>query len=118
MTRSDRSVLIGESVEGSDDRRIAAVLRVLRGDDRLAVARDLGVDIERLDEWIRVFLQAGREEILRRRKPLGATERLRTWAKIGQLTMRADLLERLLTRKGYAEELEALEREEGIDGRE
>lgn len=108
MTPSDHTPRGGEPSGRPNDERVEAVLRVLGGEDRLAVARDLGVDIERLDEWIRVFLQAGREEILRGRKPLGETERLRTWAKIGQLTMRVDLLERLLTRKGYAEELEAL----------
>lgn len=109
MTRSDRSALIEESLDGSDEGRIEAVLRVLGGDDRIGVARDLGVDLETLDEWIRVFLQAGRQGLRESEVRMGHVERLRAWSKIGELTMRVDLLRRFITRKGYADQLEALD---------
>lgn len=91
-----------------DDRRVEAVLRILGGEDRLGVAGDLEVGLATLEEWERVFLQAGREGLAAARAPMDEAERLRTWAKIGELTMRVDLLERFLARKGYAEEVARL----------
>lgn len=112
MADNERSSRIGEPAQASDDDRVEAVLRVLRGVDRLTVARDLGLEIELLEEWTRVFLQAGREGLRRPREPLDDVERLRAWARLGQLTMRVDLLERFLVRKGYADELRSLK---GVD---
>lgn len=98
------------SPDVSDDAREQAVLRLLGGEDRIRVAAGLGIGLETLEEWERVFLQAGREGLERSRAPMDGAERLRTWAKIGELTMRVDLLERFLARKGYADDLEAMDR--------
>lgn len=89
----------------SDADKVEALLRILGGEDRIGVAGDLGVGLETLEEWERVFLQAGRDGLARVRTPMGDAERMRTWAKIGELTMRVDLLERFLARKGYADEV-------------
>lgn len=111
MTRGHRSPRPCGPPEASDEDRFGAVLRVVGGEGRLAVARDLGVAVDDVDEWVRVFLEAGRDGIRSSREPLGETERLRAWARIGELTMRVDLLERFVARKGYADELASLEDE-------
>lgn len=93
----------------SDADKVEAVLRILGGEDRIAVANELGVGLESLEEWERVFLQAGRDGLARARAPMADAERMRVWAKVGELTMRLDLLRRFIARKGYADELEALD---------
>lgn len=110
MSSSDGPSRAPEAEPGFYEERVEAVLRVLAGGDRFATARDHGVDLDDLEEWIRVFLQAGREGLREARNPMDGTERLRAWAKIGELAMRVDLLRRFIARKGYADELEALER--------
>ncbi len=93
----------------SDADMVEAVLRILGGEDRIGVAGDLGIGLETLEEWERIFLQAGRDGLARARAPMADAERMRTWAKIGELTMHLDLLRRFIARKGYADELEALD---------
>lgn len=110
MSSAGHSPGRGGPAREAGDRRVEAVLRVLGGADRIPVATELGIGLETLEEWERVFLQAGREGLERARAPMDGGERMRTWAKIGELTMRVDLLERFLARKGYADDLEAMNR--------
>lgn len=95
---------------GPDAEKADAVLQVLAGGDPLATARDHEVGLDELREWIRAFVQGGREGLRESRDPPDDAERLRAWCTIGELTMRVDLLRRFIARKGYADELEELER--------
>lgn len=110
MSRAGRSPGRDGPAGETDDARVEAVLRILGGENRIGVAGDLGVGLEILEEWERVFLRAGRDGLARARAPMNDAERMRTWAKIGELTMRLDLLCRFIARKGYADELEALDK--------
>jgi hypothetical protein len=69
-----------------------AVLRLLRGEARDALSRDLGVTAATLARWRDRFLAAGQAGV--RSRPTGAREEdlARLRAKLGELTMENELL--------------------------
>ncbi len=81
------------------------VLRVLRGEDIEAVSREVAVPVHQLDEWRRVFLDAGKAGLRSRGLPDEERELRRVQAKLGEMVMRAELAESLLQKRGFADDL-------------
>ena len=69
------------------------VLRLLRGESLEIVAREESVAAHRLVEWREAFLSAGREGLKRRRSDPAERKLKDAQAKIGELTMKLELLE-------------------------
>ncbi len=81
----------------SRQRKTAAVLRLLRGEDLETVSRSLGVTAAMLTSWRDAFLAAG-EAALTTRPASGeelASERLK--AKLGEALIERDLLQEKIT---------------------
>jgi transposase len=76
-------------------RKLAAVTRLLRGEPLETVARELNVTAARLSEW-RERALAGAEAAMKARERDGRDEEelLRLRAKLGEVTMANELLER------------------------
>ena len=81
------------------------VLRVLRGEDLEAVSREVAVPVHQLDEWRRVFLDAGKAGLRSRGLPDEERELRRVQAKLGEMVMRAELADSLLQTRGVADDL-------------
>ena len=81
------------------------VLRVLRGEDIEAVSREVAVPVHQLDEWRRVFLDAGKAGLRSRGLPDEERELRRVQAKLGEMVLRAELAESLLQKRGVADDL-------------
>lgn len=74
-------------------RKQAAVLRLLRGEDLELVARELGVTAAEPSGWRDQFLAAGEASLKSRPAEARDAEIGRLQAKVGELTMTAELLE-------------------------
>ena len=74
-------------------RKQAAVLRLLRGEDLELVSRELGVTAAELSGWRDQFLAAGEASLKSRPADARDAEIGRLQAKVGELTMAAELLE-------------------------
>jgi hypothetical protein len=79
-------------------RKQEAVLRLLRGEDLELVSRELGVTAAELSSWRDQFLAAG--EAWLKSRPADARDAAiaRLQAKVGELTMTAELLEAKIER--------------------
>ena len=93
---------MGESSEKRDRRSVQrwsakqksrVVLRLLRGEALELVAREEEVAVHKLTEWRDGFLLAGQEGFKSRRSEPIARELKEARAKIGELTMKLELLE-------------------------
>jgi transposase len=83
---------LGRGGRMSRQRKTAAVLRLLRGEDLETVSRELGVTAATLTDWHEAFLAAG-EAALRTRSGSGeelASDRLK--ARLGAALIERDLL--------------------------
>ncbi len=87
----------------SAPRKTELVLRVLRGESLDSVSRDSQVPAHELEGWKRAFLDAGMRGLKRHVEPEDR-ELLRTRAKIGELTMRLELSEDLIEKRGLGDE--------------
>ncbi len=76
----------------SAKRKMAAVLRLLRGEDLDRVSRDLRVTAATLSAWREEFLAAGQASLKSRPASPQDDEVLRLKAMIGDLTMRNEVL--------------------------
>jgi transposase len=88
------------------------VLRRLKGEDIGTVARETQVPVHELETWRRVFLEGGTQGLKRRDLPGAERELTRAQAKVGELTMKLAVVERLLEKKkvrGGAAEVEAFQ---------
>jgi hypothetical protein len=74
-------------------RKQDAVLRLLRGEDLELVSRELGVTAAELSGWRDQFLAAGEASLKSRPADARDDEIGRLQAKVGELTMTAELLE-------------------------
>ena len=81
-------------------RKVEVVLRLLRGEDLGEVSRELQVSPVELEEWRRVFLERGQQGLKHRRSDPAERELLRTRAKLGELTMRMELLQSSSKKEG------------------
>jgi hypothetical protein len=87
----------------SAPRKTELVLRLLRGDSLDSVSRDSQVPAHELESWRRAFLDAGMRGLKRHVEPEDR-ELIRTRAKIGELTMRLELAEDLIGKRGLVDE--------------
>ena len=79
-------------------RKQEAVLRLLRGEDLELVSRDLAVTAAGLSGWRDQFLAAGEASLKSRPADARDAEIGRLQAKVGELTMTAELLEAKIER--------------------
>jgi len=77
----------------SRQRKTAAVLRLLRGEDLETVSRSLGVTAATLTGWRDAFLSAGEVALASRPESGEALENDRLKAKLGEVMMERDLLD-------------------------
>jgi len=70
------------------------VLRILRGEDLDALSRELKVTTGRLAQWRDQFLASGQSGLKSRQQDGRDQEILRLRAKVGELTMDTELLEK------------------------
>jgi transposase-like protein len=76
----------------SRQRKTAAVLRLLRGEDLEMVSRSLGVTAATLSDWRDAFLTAGEAALTTRPGSGEALEGERLRARLGQVLIERDLL--------------------------
>ena len=92
----------------SAPRKTEIVLRVIRGEAIDEVAREIQVAVHEVEEWRRVFLEGGQQGLKRRGLDPEERELRRLQAKIGDMTMRLELAEHLLEKRGFAEDVRRL----------
>jgi transposase len=76
----------------SRQRKTAAVLRLLRGEDLEAVSRSLGVTAATLSEWRAAFLSAGEAALVTKSASSEELENNRLKVKLGAALIERDLL--------------------------
>ena len=86
------------------------VLRLLKGEELGTVSRETQVPVHELERWRRIFLEGGTTGFKRRDSPAAERELKRVQAKVGELTMKLEIVEWFLEKKGYGEELRKLKR--------
>ncbi len=86
------------------------VLRLLKGEELGTVSRETQVPVHELERWRRIFLEGGANGLKRRDTPAAERELKRVQAKVGELTMKLEIVEWFLEKKGYGEELKKLKR--------
>ena len=84
------------------------VLRLLKGEELGTVSRETQVPVHELERWRRIFLEGGTNGFKRRDTPGAERELKRVQAKVGELTMKLEIVEWFLEKKGYGEELKKL----------
>lgn len=89
------------------------VLRLLRGEAVDAVSRDVQVPAHELEAWRRAFLEAAVAGLKARQGEPEERALKQAQAKVGELTMKLELAELLLEKRGYAEELGRLKKSRG-----
>jgi hypothetical protein len=92
----------------SAGRKAEVVLRLLRGEDLVEVSREMQVSPPELEEWRRVFLATGQQGMKQPSRDPAQRELIRTRAKLGEMTMRMELAEELLEKRGYGDDLKKL----------
>ena len=94
MTRKSPKTETPDRGRFSASRKTEVVLRLLRGEDLDTLSRDLGVIAATLSSWRDAFLDGGKAA-LKSRPADDRDERVaRLQAKVGQLTMDNELLDR------------------------
>jgi transposase-like protein len=86
------------------------VLRLFKGEELGTVSRETQVPVHELERWRRLFLEGGTNGFKRRDSPGAERELKRVQAKVGELTMKLEIVEWLLEKKGFGEELKKLKR--------
>jgi len=82
----------------SAQRKMQAVLRLLRGEDLEAVSRELKVTAATLSQWREAFLVGGQTLLKTRSSDERDDEIQRLKAKVGELTMANELLDQKIER--------------------
>ena len=83
---------LGRGGRMSRQRKTAAVLRLLRGEDLEMVSRSLGVTAATLSEWREAFLAAGEAALTTRRDSGEEQQSDRLKVRLGQALIERDLL--------------------------
>jgi transposase len=91
----------------------AVVLRLLRGEAVEAVSREIQVPAHEVEAWRRDFPDGALAKLKRRSGDAADRALTQAQAKIGELTMKQELIEVLLEKRGYGEELAKLKRSHG-----
>src|SRR3989454_9556586 len=87
----------------SAPRKTELVMRLLRGEAIDTVSRESQVPAHELESWKRQFLDAGGRGLRTRADP-EERDLILARAKIGELTMRLELAEHLIEKKGFTDE--------------
>jgi transposase len=82
----------------SRQRKTAAVLRLLRGEDLETVSRSLGVTAATLTKWREAFLAAGEAALATKPTDGETLESERLKARLGEMLIEHELLEQKITR--------------------
>jgi transposase len=90
--------------------KMEIVLRLLKGEGLGTVSRETQVPVHELERWRRIFLEGGTNGLKRQDTPGAERELKRVQAKVGELTMKLEIVEWFLEKKGYGEELKKLKR--------
>ena len=98
----------------SATRKTEIVMRLIRGDSVEEVSREIKVPAHEIEEWRRVFLETGSQGLKRRGMDPEEREVRRLQAKIGDMTMRLELAEYLLEKKGFGEDAKKLRKRSGV----
>src|SRR3954447_14037587 len=88
---------LGRGGRMSRQRKTAAVLRLLRGEDLETISRELGVTAATLTGWHDAFLAAGETALTTRASTGEALESERLKAKLGAALIERDLLNEKIT---------------------
>ena len=88
---------LGRGGRMSRQRKRDAVLRLLRGEDLETVSRSLGVTAATLSGWREAFLAAGEASLSTRPCDGEALESERLKARLGEMLLERELLERKIT---------------------
>jgi transposase-like protein len=94
----------------SAQRKTEIVLRMIQGEVADEISREIGIAAQLLEDWRRVFIECGKSGLKSRSDPDGERELIRARAKIGELTMRLELIEEVLRKKESGEEARRLGR--------
>jgi transposase-like protein len=89
------------------------VLRLFRGESVGEVSREIQVPVHEIESWRKEFLESGMTGLKRRGGDPEERALKQTQAKVGELTMRLELAEMLLEKRGYGDELARLKRSRG-----
>lgn len=84
----------------SADRKAKAVMRLLRGEDLDVVSREEKVSAARLNEWREEFLGGGVAALRSRETTPTERELQKARAKVGELTMKVEIIESVLRKRG------------------
>ena len=90
------------------------VLRLFRGESVEEVSREIQVPVHEVETWRRDFLDAGVMGLRRRGGDPEERALRQTQAKVGELTMRLELAEMLLEKRGFGDELARLKKSRGF----
>ncbi len=90
--RGSKAAGLGRGGRMSRQRKTAAVIRLLRGEDLDTVSRSLGVTAATLTAWREAFLAAGEAALATRPATGEAIESQRLKAKLGEVLIERDLL--------------------------
>jgi transposase len=96
-TRGSGAAVLGRGGRMSRQRKSAAVLRLLRGEDLETVSRELGVTAATLTGWRDAFLAAGEAALTTRAATGEELESERLKAKLGAALIERDLLNEKIT---------------------
>ena len=94
---ADGSPGLGRGGRMSRQRKMAAVLRLLRGEDLETVSRALGVTAATLTAWRDAFLAAGEASLATRPRDGEELESERLKARLGEMLLERELLEAKIT---------------------
>ena len=105
-----------ESTPSSEDvperwsaaRKAEIVLRLLRGEDLGMLAREAQQPAHVLEEWRRAFIEGGNAKLRSRSGEDSERDLVRARAKVGELTMKLELVEGLLEKRGFGDDLKKL----------
>src|SRR4051795_7315689 len=95
--RESEAAALGRGGRMSRQRKSAAVLRLLRGEDLETVSRSLGVTAATLSGWREAFLAAGEASLSTRPTDGEALESGRLKARLGEMLLERELLEAKIT---------------------
>ena len=98
--RSDEPEARNE-VRWSARRKEGVVMRLLRGESLDLLAREAGQPAGRISAWRDEFLAGGREGLKARPAPIEDVGLREAQRKVGELSMKVDILKALLEKKGH-----------------
>ncbi len=89
------------------------ILRLFRGESVEAVSREIQVPVHEIETWRKDFLESGQAGLKKRSGDPEERALKHTQAKVGELTMKLELAEMLLEKRGYGDELTRLKKSRG-----